>query len=97
MNEPYKPSINGPFEPLDIDDAFAEYARLVGIGHLPEHSPQFIETKRGFIAGMMRLYLHISIEVTKLDDDKAGEELQAVDTMLGKWWRDTCDQASMGQ
>lgn len=76
--------------PLDFEDAFADYMRRVLPG-VPEHSVQYRESRRAFVAGARRIYIYMTQEVVKLSDTAAEKELQRLDNELCAYWSRACE------
>jgi hypothetical protein len=67
-------------EPLDIDDAFEEFMRKVNPS-IPQHSPQYRESRRVWFAGVASLNHHL-IALTSESEDFGARELQSISRQL---------------
>ena len=48
------------FEPIELDDAFEDYMRKVYTVPIPEHCSIYRECRRAFVAGITKLFSHIT-------------------------------------
>lgn len=78
-------------EPLfDLEDEFDDYMRKVG-PHIPQHTIQYRESRRAFIAGARRLYVYIIEGVTEMSDENAEKELSRLDSEMRVFWKRACE------
>jgi hypothetical protein len=67
--------------PLDIDDAFDGYMRATNPS-VAQHTPQYRESRRCFMAGMWQMLQHMLRVAELLNDEGAERELARVEDQL---------------
>jgi hypothetical protein len=74
------------FQPLDIDDAFAEFMRIAN-PRVEEHSTQYRESRRVWVAAMFQLFRFMTVEVVKLSDEEGEVQLTRFHEALREYRR----------
>jgi hypothetical protein len=75
---------------FDLEDEFDNYMRQVAPS-VQQHEVQYRESRRAFIAGARRLYLHMTRDVVQLSDSDAEKELQRLDKEMRAHWKLACE------
>lgn len=75
---------------FDLEDAFDDYMRRVA-PDVAEHTVQYRESRRAFVAGARRIYVHMTQGVVQLSDSDAEKELVRLDKELCAYWERACE------
>lgn len=77
-------------QPYDCEYAFEDYMRKTRSG-VAQHSIQFKESRRTWVAAQRRFFIWMRDELTLLADDKAEAELQRIDKEMREFWSRACE------